>query len=385
MAEQVDARWRRTIDVAGRDSGEIRLKILHAILSGGFYGSERYCVDLAIAQARAGHDVIVVVADDSSVCAQQFRKSIAQAQDDGTQSRAVRLIALPRFVPPWLQRPAAAIMLGFHRPDIVHSHLNPAARRIGAVAQRLGIPHVLTLHLDYDAREHASIDGLICVSAKQREQIPSDFAGAAATIWNWLPSRVGTALVRVNVADVRRLRDSWRADDGTVVFGSVGRLVHEKGMDVLIRAFRIAFAASDASVRLVIVGDGEQRGELEQLADHDRRIVLTGSQAEIAPFYCGFDVFVSAARFEPFGLSILEAMAGGCPLVTTRTDGPAEFVTDPRVLWSEPDRAGELAMQMLKAAERGRVRFAYDMSRFGLARASREIEHFYRHVAAKTR
>ena len=39
------------------------MRILHAILSGGFYGSERYCVDLAIAQARAGHDVIVLVAD----------------------------------------------------------------------------------------------------------------------------------------------------------------------------------------------------------------------------------------------------------------------------------------------------------------------------------
>ncbi len=365
--------------------GKIRLRILHAILSGGFYGSERYCVDLAIAQARAGHDVNVLVADDSSVCAQQFRKSIAQAQGDGSQGKVVRLIALPRFVPPWLQRPAAAILLTLHRPDIVHSHLNPAARRIGAAARRLGIPHVLTLHLDYEGREHASVDGLICVSAKQREQVPPDFAGQVATVWNWLPSRVSTALGRVDVAEVRRLRSAWLADDSTVVFGSVGRLAPEKAMDVLIRAFRIAFVASDTSARLVIVGDGDQRGELEQLADRDSRIVLAGSQPEIAPFYYGFDVFVSAARSEPFGLSILEAMAGGCPLVTTRTDGPAEFVTDPRVLWCEPDRAGELAMQMLKAAERGRVRFAYDMSRFTLARASREIEHFYRHVAAKRR
>src|SRR5580692_6469047 len=107
--------------------GNIRLRILHAILSGGFYGSERYCIDLAIAQARAGHDVIVLVEDEASTCAEEFRHSIAQAK-----SAVVRLIALPRYIPPWLQRPAAAVILAVNRPAIVHTHLNPAARRIGA-------------------------------------------------------------------------------------------------------------------------------------------------------------------------------------------------------------------------------------------------------------
>ena len=147
------------------------MRILHAILSGGFYGSERYCIDLAIAQARTGHEVIVLVADEGSVCAEQFRKSIAQAAlpslacggRKGGASRPIRLVTIPAYVPPWLHRPAAAIMLARSRPEIVHTHLNPAARRIGAIAQRLRIPHVMTLHLDYDANEHASIDGLVAL------------------------------------------------------------------------------------------------------------------------------------------------------------------------------------------------------------------------------
>ncbi len=359
------------------------MRILHAILSGGFYGSERYCIDLAIAQAHAGHDVIVLVADDGSVCAQQFRKSIAQAHGDGTRSNAVRLIAIAHFVPPWLQRPAAAILLLLHRPDIVHSHLNPAARRIGAVAQRLGIPHVLTLHLDYDPNEHASIDGLIALHTKQRERIPPDFAGEVTVVWNWLPSRVEAALGQVQPADVRRLRTGWHADDGTIVFGSVGRLMPEKGMDVLIRAFKIAYTASDAAVRLVIVGEGAQRSELEHMAGGDSRIVFAGSQAEIAPFYCAFDVFVSTARFEPFGLAIIEAMGAGCPIIATRIHGTVEFVTDPRTLWTEPDRDGQLALQLCSAAARKRERFAYDMSRLTLARAVEEMDDFYRRVASR--
>src|SRR5262249_48245226 len=164
---------------------------------------------------------------------------------------------------------------------------------------------------------------------------------------------------------------------GTVVIGSVGRLMPEKGMEVLIRAFQLAFAAGNPNVRLVIVGDGPERGELVQLASGDRGIVLAGVQSEIAPFYRAFDVFVSAARFEPFGLAIIEAMAAGCPLIATRIHGTVEFVTDPRTLWTEPDSDSQLGLQLRKAAMLKRERFVYDMSWFTLARAVNQMDDFY--------
>jgi glycosyltransferase involved in cell wall biosynthesis len=272
-------------------------------------------------------------------------------------------------------------MLVLNRPEVAHTHLNPAARRIGVIAQQLGIPHVMTLHLGYNPREHASVDALVALHAKQRQEIPPEFAGEVAIVWNWLPSRVEAALARGPSADARRLRNEWGANEDTVVFGSVGRLMPEKGMDVLIRAFRSAFAAGD--VRLVIVGEGAQRCELEQIAAGDDRIVLAGSQSEIAAFYSAFDVFVSAARFEPFGLAIIEAMGAGCPLIATKTQGPVAFVSDLRVLWTEPDRYDLLALQLRTAAARGRERYAYDMSRLTLARAVEEIDEVYRRVAAR--
>jgi glycosyltransferase involved in cell wall biosynthesis len=357
------------------------MRILHAILSGGFYGSERYCIDLAMAQARAGNDVVVLVTGGQSECAQQFRQAIAEAQRGTAHDRAVRLVELPPFVPAWLQRPVAAAMLMRIRPDIVHTHLNPAARRIGRTAQRLRIPHVLSLHLDYDPREHGAIDGLVALSGKQREQIPN-FAGEVAIVWNWLPSRVEAALERVDPTDVERLRKSWRADDDTVVFGSVGRLMPEKGMDTLIRAFRLAFSAGREPVRLVIVGEGEERAALERLAAEEPRILFPGAQSEIAPFYRAFDVFVNAARFEPFSLAIIEAMAASCRLICTSIHGTVEFVTDRRVLWTEPGRDGALALQLAAATARKRERFSYDMSRLTLPRAVAEIDAFYRRVMA---
>jgi glycosyltransferase involved in cell wall biosynthesis len=348
------------------------LRILHAVLSDGFYGSERYCIDLAIAQARAGHHVAILIRDRASDCARQFHRSVALAESVG---------AFAGSLPDWLQRPAAGILLRRFAPDVVHSHLNPAARRIGGPAQRLGIAHVMTLHLDFDPNEHAAIDGLIALSARQRARIAPGYAGAVTVVWNWLPSRIADALIRITAAEVTDLRRRWRAEDDAIVFGSVGRLTGAKGMDVLIRAFRSAFAHGKAAARLVLVGDGEARSDLERLAGGDERIVFAGHLDDIAPFYRAFDVFVSAARFEPFGLAIVEAMGAGCRLVVTSTDGPSEFVTDARVLWATPGRDDELAAQLLAAVVHRRERWRYDLAPFTVERAAAEIEAFYRQVA----
>jgi glycosyltransferase involved in cell wall biosynthesis len=363
--------------------GNLGLKILHAILSEGFYGSERYCIDLAIAQARGGHDVIVIGEGRDSPRGRQFRKAVAEGAADGELRGKLRLAEVPRGLPAWLQRPAAAAMLIRVRPDVVHTHLNPAARRVGGVAQRLRIPHVMTLHLEYNPREHASIDALIALTNIQHQRLPPEFSGEVQVIWNWLPSQVETALERVGPADVLRLRERWRADEDTVVFGRVGRLVPEKGVDILIRAFRKAFAAADESVRLIIVGEGDQRNALERLAGEDRRIVFVGVQEDIAPYYRAFEVFVSAARVEPFGIAIIEAMAAGCRLVATRIRSTVEIVGDQRVIWAEPESEPELARQLIAAAAAKRERYSYDISRFTPARAAGEIEDFYRRVTSR--
>jgi glycosyltransferase involved in cell wall biosynthesis len=133
----------------------------------------------------------------------------------------------------------------------------------------------------------------------------------------------------------------------------------------------------------VILGDGPQHSELARSAAGDDRIVLLRPQPEIAGLYRAFDVFVSAARFEPFGLAILEAMAAGLPLVLTRTDGPREFVTDERVSWVEPEDEPGLAGALKAALERGRQQIPYDLGRFAPQRALMEIEAFYRRVLAR--
>lgn len=359
----------------------MKLRILHSVLSGNFYGSERYCIDLAIAQARAGHDVVVLISDKRSECARQFQRSVAQAERQGTVAGSLRIVIIPGALPAWLQRPAAWMTLRRFRPDVAHTHLNPAVRRVGRVAERMGILHVSTLLIHYNEREHAPCDGLIALTQRQLKLIPKEVHHKVGVIWPWLPATVDDAITRLTIAEVDALRRQWWARENEFVFGSVGRLTPVKGMDVLIRAFKIAFTASETHVRLVFVGDGEDRGELERLAGGDSRIVFAGHQEDIAASYCAFDVFVSASRFEPFGLAIVEAMAAGCRLVVTKTDGPGEFLADPRVLWANPDRDDELALQLRAAAAYERERLSYDLSRLKVDRLAKEIEAFYRRIA----
>ena len=188
--------------------------------------------------------------------------------------------------------PSPGALYSLTAPDIVYTL--PAARRIGPVAQWFGIPHVATLHINYDAREHARCDGLIAIASWQKARIPADVRDKVAVIHPWLPSGVQKALSDTAPDDVSALRQTWHADDSTFVFGSVGRLVSEKGMDVLVGAFRAAFPFGDEPVRLVIVGEGPQRSLLQDLAGRDSRIVLAGLRSDVARYYRAFDAFVSA-------------------------------------------------------------------------------------------
>lgn len=143
-----------------------------------------------------------------------------------------------------------------------------------------------------------------------------------------------------NALDLRQVgavpaRD-WRRDLGLPasvrIGGYVGRLAHNKGVDILIRT--AALLQSDhPDLHWVIVGDGSDRGSLETLATElgvATVIHFVGAVTRpgaLAAFK-GFDVAVVPSREEGFGLSALEAMACGVPLVASRVDALAEVVVD---------------------------------------------------------
>jgi glycosyltransferase involved in cell wall biosynthesis len=123
---------------------------------------------------------------------------------------------------------------------------------------------------------------------------------------------------------VQRVREKY----GERLVISVGRLVYYKGFEVLIRAM------ADVRGKLVIVGDGPLRGELENLSSKlgvADKVIFAGeiNNAGVTPYYHAADLFAlaSVARSEAFGIVQIEAMAAGLPVINTSLDSGVPFVS----------------------------------------------------------
>jgi glycosyltransferase involved in cell wall biosynthesis len=132
--------------------------------------------------------------------------------------------------------------------------------------------------------------------------------------------------------DAKAARARWNVSEGQKMITAVGRLTPQKGFDDLIRAYPAVRRAVPES-RLVIVGDGHMRAELESIAEQEHvrdGTTFAGfiSDGELVAALRCSDVVVVPSRSEPFGIIALEAMAAGAPLVVTRVGGLAEIVED---------------------------------------------------------
>ncbi|MCP5404747.1 MAG: glycosyltransferase [Pseudomonadaceae bacterium] len=331
------------------------MNILHAIFTKEFAGSERYACQLAAMQAAAGHKVLLLIKPPRG------DEGLAYVHRMVREAGAAQVAHIPAWWPSVLDSWAVRGVANGFAPEMIHTHLGRATKRCAKAAKALKVPHVATLHLAY-GKDYAACDGLVCIAEWQRAGIPASYKGKVATVWNW----------------VHPVKRKAVGKAGVVTFGSVGRLVDKKGMDVLVAAFREAFPKGTEKVALEIVGQGPQRAELEKLAMGDGRISLLGFVENVEALYPRWHTYVSAARYEPFGLTILEAMAAGCRLVCSTTQGPQEFLADYKVGWAEAGHVGSMAKALRAAAKQPPVRVPWDMSPFAPKRALAAIEGFYK-------
>jgi glycosyltransferase involved in cell wall biosynthesis len=111
----------------------------------------------------------------------------------------------------------------------------------------------------------------------------------------------------------------------------VGRLVEQKGVDHLLRAF-VHVQKRFPELRLLIVGDGPCKTTYENLATSmliSEKVTFDGwkrSGAELSEIYRGASVVIVPSIYEPFGMTALEAMACGRPVVASKTGGLKEII-----------------------------------------------------------
>ena len=175
-------------------------------------------------------------------------------------------------------------------------------------------------------------DRFVCVSQTSARGIfgPLD----ASSPWSDRVAILPNALDMGQV-DAAQAHD-WRRNLGlpasAKIGGYVGRLAYNKGVDILIRA-AATLRLDHPDLHWVIVGDGADRGPLEALATElgvatVMHFVGAVKRPGALAAFKGFDVAVVPSREEGFGLSALEAMACGVPLVASRVDALPEVVND---------------------------------------------------------
>ena len=126
-----------------------------------------------------------------------------------------------------------------------------------------------------------------------------------------------------------RFRATHGVEPDALVIVHVGRFVELKNHALLLRAF--AQLRSEQPLYLWLVGDGELRGAMEQLARElgvAARVRFWGVRSDVADILNAADVFTLPSKYEGNPMSVMEAMAAGLPVVATAVGGIPELVTD---------------------------------------------------------
>ncbi len=217
--------------------------------------------------------------------------------------------------------------------DLIHLHDRPPFIGGSVAGVRLGVPIVYTAHscLHTGAERYPPFARVVCRWLEMRIACSKT---PIIAVSKWVRDgmvSIGASPRRVAVIHnaVDRSQFPYRGDEGRnrdeILF--VGRLEHDKGFDVLLRAFQHLAATRD--VRLTAVGSGDLETQYRALAVDlgvadrvDFRGRLEGE--ELLSAYHSGGICVLPSRSEPFGMVMLEAMACGVPFIGTRVGGMAE-------------------------------------------------------------
>lgn len=275
------------------------MRIVHAIRSDGFAGVESHVARLSVGQARAGHEVAVI------------------GGEPGAMSHAMDDVDLPR-------RPAATVLEvvraidAWRDCDILHVHMTAAEFAALMAVRALSRPVVTTRH--FAGHRGASGPGALAaplIAHRVAAQIAisafvaAAIEGASTVVHPGLPT---AALV------------PGRARDRTVLV--VQRLEAEKRTQDAIEVFaRSGIVGS--GWRLAIAGEGSQRADLERLARRlgvETSTSFLGYRQDVQELMRAAGVLVAPCDIEGFGLTVLEAMSVGLPVVACGAGGHLETV-----------------------------------------------------------
>ncbi|MEA3213641.1 MAG: hypothetical protein QOE70_6698 [Chthoniobacter sp.] len=341
-------------------------QVLHVVTSIARGGAQNHLVDLVRHQRAAGVAVTVAYLRAHGYWAPALREMGATVSD-------LRL----RFYGDLRPLRELRRLLAGTRFDLVHAHLEPAElylrlALLGTSAKEL--PLIISKHNDrpfhcfpgqralgrWVARRASAV---IAISEAVRKFMTGPSLGLKPGTVQTIHYGLGAQpFEKVTEASAAALRREWGAGAETLVIGFAGRLVEQKSIDTLIRAFALLRQRAPGETKLVIAGCGPLEAALRRCAEEQGvtdHVVWAGFREDVPRMMKAFDVFALTSVHEGFGLVLVEAMAAARPVVATRAgaipevvvDGETGFLAEP----AQPQQVADALLKLTDAAVRARL------------------------------
>jgi glycosyltransferase involved in cell wall biosynthesis len=282
------------------------MKITQVMLSRGFGGAERHFVELSVALAELGHEVQVI----------HHKKFFSKDSFAGLPITTAPVNVWGNWDVLGTAR-IQSLIVSFN-PDVVHAHLARAAFMAGKACRKLKIPLVVKTHNYVDLKYYRQVTRFITPTVDQERYLQSK---------NITRDKIEVIPNFSSIKPVDHVNASIHTPATIVAYG---RMVNKKGFDVLLHSIRKVHDRGLA-VKLVLGGQGPEYSNLEKLCNTlglEKIVEFKGWVDNIEEILKQADLFVLPSRDEPFGIVVLESMAKGVPIVTTRTQGPVEILDE---------------------------------------------------------
>ncbi|MBC1470454.1 glycosyltransferase family 4 protein [Listeria seeligeri] len=334
-----------------------------------------------------------------------FTTTDPNADRESEEGRVFRLPSIPFVFFPERRVAVAGMnkfikLVGRLNLDIIHTHTEFSLGLLGKrIAKKYHIPSIHTYHTMYVDYLHYiakgkiltpsmvgkmtktfcdSYDAIITPTPKVRHHLEEQ--GIYKLMYTIPTGTDISSFAPVEKQLIAELKKSLGIGAEDAVILSLGRIAQEKNIDAIINAMPEVLL-KEPNAKLVIVGDGPVRKDLEKIVENknlEEHVIFTGAVdwENISLYYQLGDLFVSASTTETQGLTYAEAMAASLPVVAKRDESIEGFLTDRETafLFDEDYELADLLVQVLSdkntaalVAANGRVKVeSISSDQFGL-------------------
>lgn len=216
-------------------------------------------------------------------------------------------------------------------PDVVVSHLHQTNIMTILAVGRKPIPVIVVEHNDPGMNPAGKVWEALRRRTYPRARKLVSVSQGVDNQFSWLSGEQRIVINNPLACPENKQTSDNQMDPGRHWIAAMGRLTAQKGFDLLLHAFG-KVTANHPDWRLIIIGDGQLRGELEELRTKlglSETVSFAGLLANPLVALSRAKLFVMASRFEGFPYAALEAMASGLPVIYTDCpSGPREIIRD---------------------------------------------------------